>query len=53
VNREVTVDELLRMVNIALGSADAGTCTAGDADRDSQIKINELITAVGHALTGC
>jgi hypothetical protein len=49
----VTVSELITMVNIALGTADAGTCTAGDADGDGEIKISELITAVNYALSGC
>jgi outer membrane protein assembly factor BamB len=50
---EVTVNEIITMVNIALGTADVGTCTAGDADGNGEITISELITAVNHALTGC
>jgi len=49
----VTVDELLTMVNIALGNADESTCDAGDANHDDQITIDEILTAVNNALNGC
>jgi len=41
------------MVNIALGTADLGTCVAGDMDRDGEITINEIITGVNNALGRC
>jgi hypothetical protein len=47
------VDELVKMVNIALGSADLSTCTAGDQNDDKQIIINEIVVAVNNALSGC
>ncbi len=50
---QVTVDELLTMVNIALGNADIGICTAGDGNGDGQITIDEILTAVNNALNGC
>jgi hypothetical protein len=50
---QVTVDELLTMVNIALGNADVSTCNAGDASHDGQITIDEILTAVNNALSGC
>lgn len=46
----VTVSELVRRVNVALGLADASTC-ATDAQRP--IGIAELVSAVAHALNGC
>ena len=49
----VTVDELVTMVNIALGNAAVATCTAGDADANEQITIDEVISAVNVALQGC
>jgi len=49
----VTVDEILAMVNIALGSADVSTCLAGDANNDGQITIDEILSAVNNALSGC
>jgi hypothetical protein len=52
-DRSVTVDELLTMVNIALGNADISACDAGDANHDGQITIDEILTAVNNALNGC
>ena len=49
----VTVDELITMVNIALGNSPLADCPAGDADRSGTITIDEIITAVNHALDGC
>jgi len=49
----VTVDELLTMVNIALGIADVSACEAGDANRDGQVTIDEILSAVNAALTSC
>ena len=49
----VTVDELLTLVNIALGNADISTCLPGDANHDMQITIDEILTAVNNALNGC
>jgi hypothetical protein len=49
----VTVDEILAMVNIALGNVDISECEPGDADHDGQITINEILTAVDKALNGC
>jgi hypothetical protein len=50
---QVTVDELLTMVNIALGTAAITACPAGDAGGDGQITVNEIVAAVGNALSGC
>ena len=50
---EVTVNELITMVNIALGNANVSTCLAGDADGSGEITINEIIAAVNNALNGC
>jgi hypothetical protein len=49
----VTVDELLTMVNIALGNANVSACTAGDANGNGQITVDEILTAVNNALNGC
>jgi len=49
----VTVDEILTMVNIALGNTPVTTCEAGDANHDGQITIDEIFTAVNNALNGC
>jgi hypothetical protein len=52
-SQDVTVDELLSMVNIALGNADVSTCEAGDANHSTDITIDEILTAVNYALSGC
>jgi len=52
-NVAVTIDELLTMVNIALGNADVMTCAAGDANHDEQVTIDEILAAVNVALNGC
>ncbi len=52
-NNSVTVDEILTMVNIALGNGNISLCRAGDADGNSQIAINEVLTAVNRLLNGC
>ncbi|MFI5395348.1 MAG: hypothetical protein ACHQ9S_07435 [Candidatus Binatia bacterium] len=52
-NLRVTVDEILTMVNIALGNTPIASCTAGDANGDKQITVDEILTAVNNALNGC
>jgi hypothetical protein len=50
---QVTVDEILTMVNIALGNLDVSHCLTGDANNDNQITVDEILTAVNNALNGC
>jgi len=52
-NGRVTVDELLRGVDIALGKLDSEACAPIDLDHDGTITISEIMAAVGDALTGC
>jgi hypothetical protein len=52
-DHQVTVDEILSMVNIALGNANISTCPAGDENHDNQITVDEILTAVNKALNGC
>jgi hypothetical protein len=49
----VTVDEILSMVNIALGNTQIGSCQAGDTNGDGQITVDEILGAVNYALNGC
>jgi hypothetical protein len=49
----VTINELITMVNIALGSPDVSTCMSGDTNGDGQITIDEILSAVNNALNGC
>jgi hypothetical protein len=50
---QVTVDEILTMVNIALGNAPVSDCEAGDGNGDQQITVDEILAAVNYALSGC
>ena len=49
----VTVDDILTMVNTALGNAGISACQRGDANDDHQITVDEILTAVNNALSGC
>ncbi len=50
---EVTIDELVKAVNIALGTAAPGTCLGADRSGDGTVTIDEIIVAVNYALNGC
>jgi uncharacterized protein len=50
---EVTVDDLLVMVNVSLDAAAVASCPAGDENGDGDVTIDELVTAVNHLLVGC
>ena len=49
----VTVDELIKGVNIALGTTSVDACPSADTNDDGAVTINELIASVNRALTGC
>jgi len=50
---DVTVNELIQMVNIALGTSPLSICPIGDVDCSGDITVNEIIKAVGYALSNC
>lgn len=52
-DKEVTVDELVRCVNIALGTSQVGQCPPCDVSMDGEVTVDELVRAVGRALNGC
>jgi VCBS repeat protein len=52
-NGTVSVDELLRGVNILLGTSDPRDCIALDVDGNSRVTVNELVAAVAQDLAGC
>jgi len=52
-DNQVTVDDILTMVNIALGNAEMRECEIGDANNDGQITVDEILMAVNNALSGC
>ncbi len=49
----VVISDLIRGVNIALGSASVDTCASFDVDGNDMVTINELILGVNAALAGC
>lgn len=49
----VTIDELITMINIALGTTPLSGCSAGDKNRDGAVTVDEILTAVNKALNGC
>jgi CSLREA domain-containing protein len=52
-NGQVAVDEILTMVNIALGNAGQWVCEIGDSNKDDLTTVDEILTAVNNALSGC
>jgi outer membrane biosynthesis protein TonB len=50
---KVTVNEIVAMVNIALGTVAVTACEAGDVNQDNEVTINEIVAAVQNALNGC
>jgi hypothetical protein len=53
VSGSVTVDDLVKGVNVALGTVELEVCPALDASGDGEVSIDELIQAVARALDGC
>ncbi len=52
-NDQVTVDELVRGVDVALGNQSVTTCPNFDLNNDSAVTVEELVGAVVFALNGC
>ena len=50
---QVTVNEIVKGVNIALGDAQVDTCPQFDVGGSGTVAITDLITAVNNALHGC
>jgi RHS repeat-associated protein len=50
---QVTVNELLAMVNIALGNVNPAACIAGDLNLDGTVTVDEIIMGVTFAVNGC
>ncbi|MBI3782418.1 MAG: hypothetical protein HY270_03345 [Deltaproteobacteria bacterium] len=50
---EVTVDELITGVNVALGVTPLSACPVFDANGDGEVTIDELLQAVNSALNAC
>jgi hypothetical protein len=52
-DRRAALDEVIRIVNVALGLVDLASCTAADTDGDGSLAIDELVAAVASALDEC
>ncbi len=50
---QVTIEELIRLVRIALGEERVTACPAGDRNSDGSVTVDEVIAAVRVALDGC
>lgn len=50
---EVSVDEIVRLVSVALGDAPVSVCWNGDRSCDARVTVDEILTAVVGALEGC
>lgn len=50
---EITIDELVKGVSIALGIAPLSNCSPFDRDSSGEVTIDELVAAVSNALMGC
>lgn len=52
-NGTVTVDEIVTMVNVALGTQSVSNCPPGDPSGDGSVTVDEILTAIQNALAGC
>ena len=52
-NHAVSINELLMLVNVALGDTSKSACAAGDANHDGTVGIDDLVSAVDKSLHGC
>ena len=52
-DNEVTVDEIITMVNIANGVSPLEVCPNADGNGDGEVSIDDIISAVNNANNGC
>lgn len=50
---DVTVDEIVRGVNVALSGVADATCPALDSDSNGSVTVDDLVRAINAALGGC
>jgi hypothetical protein len=50
---EVSIDELITAINIALGTAPLSACSAVDTNGNGTVEVSELVAGVASALQGC
>ncbi|MCX8071566.1 MAG: matrixin family metalloprotease [Candidatus Binatia bacterium] len=49
----VTIDEVVRMVRVAMELVELSQCRAGDANRNGSITVEEILLAVNRLFEGC
>jgi hypothetical protein len=49
----VAINEVVLLVNVALGNTPVSQCSPGDGNSDGRVTIDEIVRAVSAALTGC
>lgn len=52
-NGEVTIDEVLRAMRVALGAEDLASCRPVERNDDGEVSVEEVIFALQMALQGC
>lgn len=50
---EATVDELVNVVTLALGSREVGPCSSADRSRDFELTVDEITESLQNVLFGC
>jgi len=50
---QVTVDEILNAIAVALGTVSIDRCTRVDTNHDGRVTVDEILTATNFALNGC
>lgn len=49
----VSVDEVVKLIVIALGRVEVAACLSGDGDASGSIEVDEIVTALQRSLNGC
>ena len=52
-DQQVAINELLAIIDVALGQAPVSMCEAADVDGNGGITVDEILAAVNSALNGC
>src|SRR5262245_48299936 len=49
----VSIDDLVKTVNVALSAMPMSACMSADPDSDSKVQIDEVVHAVQNSIRGC
>jgi len=50
---QVTINDIVILVNIALGDQQPSACPFGGINPDGEVTVEQILTAVSNALHGC